>query len=75
MGINLHIPAISLVSHQEIKSLFTELNMEKFCLKVNNFDIDNKLDEIVEVLLNTDEIEEKYKDIYEELNNSRKILF
>lgn len=71
MGINLHIPAISLAGHQEIESLFTELNMEKFCLKVNNFDIDNKLDEIVEVLLNTDEIEEKYKDIYEELNNSR----
>lgn len=71
MSINLKIPTIALAGHQEIESLFAELNMKKFCLKVNNFDIDNKLNEIIETLFDSNDIIEKYNNIYKDLNSIR----
>lgn len=74
MGINLNIPTIALAGHQQIEGLFSELNLSDFCIKVNKTDIDEKLNVIINNLLNDNSIEKRYALIYRKLN-SEKIFY
>lgn len=74
MGINLNIPTIALAGHQQIEGLFSELNLSDFCIKVNKTDIDEKLNVIINNLLNDNSIEKRYALIYRKLN-SKKIFY
>lgn len=74
MGINLNIPTIALAGHQQIEALFSELNLSDFCIKVNRTDIDQKLNVMVDKLLNDKFMDKRYNSIYRKLN-AEKLLY
>lgn len=74
MGINLNIPTIALAGHQQIESLFSELSLSDFCIKVNKTDVYEKLNVMVGELLNDKFIDKRYNSIYKKLN-AEKLLY
>lgn len=74
MGINLNIPTIALAGHQQIESLFSELSLSDFCIKVNKTDVYEKLNVMVGKLLNDKFIDKRYNSIYKKLN-AEKLLY